>query len=258
MARPRVDELREALLAQRAAAEETLAKLDEVLAFSSSSHDDQPPVDVDKPSADPGLTDDDDDDDDDSLKRQPPRLARLTTLAREVHAQLQGWTETWRRVYEGDASESAEDAHEPTMNEPPPRRTMMGIGPMMGGLSMGELKQRIAVVRSAPGRPNRPEAEEAEAEEEAGARAREGKAHEAGGGLVDEASSVGRAGRGAGVVVVPMVKPAAPAPNAGGKPAWMVELAAKKKAKANAIVAELTNEVSEAEAMSANVAGRGA
>ena len=90
-------------------------------------------------------------------------------------------------------------------------RTMMGMGPMMGGLSLGELKQRIGSRGSAPAPPDADGGEH---------RADPGEPRAGPGG-----------GDGPGVVVVPMV---APPVAGGGKPAWMVELAAKKKAKAAA------------------------
>ena len=91
-------------------------------------------------------------------------------------------------------------------------RTMMGLGPLMGGLSLGELKQRIGSRGSAPAPPDVDGGED---------RAAEPGEPPAGPGV----------GEGPNVVVVPMV---APLVASGGKPAWMVELAAKKKAKAAA------------------------
>jgi hypothetical protein len=75
-------------------------------------------------------------------------------------------------------------------------RKMQGVGLMMGGLSLGELKSAIGTRKSAPCATE----------------------------TAEESVKTGP-----GVVIVPVVDPVKP--QTTGKPAWMVELAAKKKAK---------------------------
>jgi hypothetical protein len=80
-------------------------------------------------------------------------------------------------------------------------RTMAGVGLMMGGLSLGELKGAIA---------SRPSAKNTDGEDAAPKHLEK-----------------------IGVRVVPAMTPTAPeGGGGGGKPAWMLELEEKKRAKA--------------------------
>ena len=107
----------------------------------------------------------------------------LASLASTVMEELGGVVESWRGAAEG--------------NKP---REMVGVGLMMGGLSLGELKGAIA------SRPSK---------------------------NTDDDDGANDANRKIGVRVVPASSSPPVAPNvAGGKPAWMLELEAKKRAKA--------------------------
>ena len=130
--------------------------------------------------------------------------AAVRALATTVLDDLAAWSERWRGVAKRPvASAPAPDSAVGGGGTEGPRK-MHGISMTMGGLSLGELKSAIGTRKSAP------------------------SAME---------SSEEKAKTGAGVVVVPMREPVA-AP-ATGKPAWMVELAAKKKAKEDAEAAKL-------------------
>ena len=130
--------------------------------------------------------------------------AAVRKLATTVLDDLAAWSEMWQGVAKRPvASAPAPDSVRGGAASEGPRK-MHGISMTMGGLSLGELKSAISTRKSAP------------------------SAME---------SSEEKAKTGAGVVVVPMREPVA-AP-ATGKPAWMVELAAKKKAKEDAEAAKL-------------------
>ena len=108
----------------------------------------------------------------------------LASLASTVMEELGGVVESWRGAAEG--------------NKP---REMVGVGLMMGGLSLGELKGAIA------SRPSK--------------------------NTDDDDDGADDANRKIGVRVVPASSSTPGAPNVGGgKPAWMLELEAKKRAKA--------------------------
>ena len=109
----------------------------------------------------------------------------LASLAATVAKELGGVVESWRGAAEG--------------NKP---REMVGVGLMMGGLSLGELKGAIA------SRPSKNTDD-------------------------DDDDGADDANRKIGVRVVPASSSTPGAPNVGGgKPAWMLELEAKKRAKA--------------------------
>lgn len=109
----------------------------------------------------------------------------LASLASTVAEELGGVVESWRGAADG--------------NKP---REMVGVGLMMGGLSLGELKGAIA------SRPSKNTDD-------------------------DDDDGADDANRKIGVRVVPASSSTPVAPNvAGGKPAWMLELEAKKRAKA--------------------------
>ena len=109
----------------------------------------------------------------------------LASLAATVAKELGGVVESWRGAAEG--------------NKP---REMVGVGLMMGGLSLGELKGAIA------SRPSKNTDD-------------------------DDDDGADDANRKIGVRVVPASSSTPVAPNVGGgKPAWMLELEAKKRAKA--------------------------
>lgn len=111
----------------------------------------------------------------------------LESLASTMAKELGGVVESWRGAAEG--------------NKP---REMVGVGLMMGGLSLGELKGAIA---------SRPSKNTDDDDDDDGAD--------------DDAN------RKIGVRVVPASSSTPGAPNVGGgKPAWMLELEAKKRAKA--------------------------
>ena len=108
----------------------------------------------------------------------------LASLASTVAEELGGVVESWRGAADG--------------NKP---REMVGVGLMMGGLSLGELKGAIA------SRPSK--------------------------NTDDDDDGADDANRKIGVRVVPASSSTPVAPNVGGgKPAWMLELEAKKRAKA--------------------------
>ena len=108
----------------------------------------------------------------------------LASLASTVAEELGGVVESWRGAADG--------------NKP---REMVGVGLMMGGLSLGELKGAIA------SRPSK--------------------------NTDDDDDGANDANRKIGVRVVPASSSTPVAPNVGGgKPAWMLELEAKKRAKA--------------------------
>lgn len=109
----------------------------------------------------------------------------LASLASTVAEELGGVVESWRGAADG--------------NKP---REMVGVGLMMGGLSLGELKGAIA------SRPSKNTDD-------------------------DDDDGANDANRKIGVRVVPASSSTPVAPNVGGgKPAWMLELEAKKRAKA--------------------------
>ena len=109
----------------------------------------------------------------------------LARLASTVADELGDVMETWR----GAAADGDRDKP----------RTMAGVGLMMGGLSLGELKGAIA------SRPSKNTDEDA---------------------APKHLEKIG-------VRVVPAMTPTAPeGGGGGGKPAWMLELEAKKRAKA--------------------------
>ena len=109
----------------------------------------------------------------------------LASLASTVAEELGGVVESWRGAADG--------------NKP---REMVGVGLMMGGMSLGELKGAIA------SRPSKNTDD-------------------------DDDDGANDANRKIGVRVVPASSSTPVAPNvAGGKPAWMLELEAKKRAKA--------------------------
>ena len=109
----------------------------------------------------------------------------LASLASTVAEELGGVVESWRGAADG--------------NKP---REMVGVGLMMGGLSLGELKGAIA------SRPSKNTDD-------------------------DDDDGADDANRKIGVRVVPASSSTPVAPNVGGgKPAWMLELEAKKRAKA--------------------------
>ena len=111
----------------------------------------------------------------------------LASLAATVAKELGGVVESWRGAAEG--------------NKP---REMVGVGLMMGGLSLGELKGAIA------SRPSKNTDDDD-----------------------DDDDGADDANRKIGVRVVPVSSSTPVAPNVGGgKPAWMLELEAKKRAKA--------------------------
>ena len=117
-------------------------------------------------------------DDDDGCRR----------LANKMADELGGVLESWRGSADGDKP-----------------REMVGVGLMMGGLSLGELKGAIA------SRPSKNTDDSNDDDDEA----REDRL------------------RKMGVRVVPASSPPVPpGGTAGGKPAWMLELEAKKRAKA--------------------------
>ena len=119
---------------------------------------------------------------DDATLAAHDELARLaSTVADEIGDVM----ETWRgAAVDGDRDKS---------------RTMAGVGLMMGGLSLGELKGAIA------SRPSKNTDEDA---------------------APKHLEKIG-------VRVVPAMTPTAPeGGGGGGKPAWMLELEAKKRAKA--------------------------
>ena len=108
----------------------------------------------------------------------------LASLASTVAEELGGVVESWRGAADG--------------NKP---REMVGVGLMMGGMSLGELKGAIA------SRPSK--------------------------NTDDDDDGANDANRKIGVRVVPASSSTPVAPNVGGgKPAWMLELEAKKRAKA--------------------------
>lgn len=109
-------------------------------------------------------------------------------------------------------------------------RTMMGLGPAMGGLNMGELKKRISLVGSAPLLP--PEAAAAMGAEGSGDEDGDGVGAGGAGFTGEREEAIGAGG--VGVVVVPMMTPQPEASPGASKPAWMLELAAKKRAKSMA------------------------
>ena len=109
----------------------------------------------------------------------------LARLASTVADELGDVMETWR----GAAADGDRDKP----------RTMAGVGLMMGGLSLGELKGAIA------SRPSKNTDEDAQSK---------------------HLEKIG-------VRMVPAMTPTAPeGGGGGGKPAWMLELEAKKRAKA--------------------------
>jgi len=113
----------------------------------------------------------------------------LASLASTVAEELGGVVESWRGAADG--------------NKP---REMVGVGLMMGGLSLGELKGAIA------SRPSKNTDDDDDDDDDDGAN---------------------DANRKIGVRVVPASSSTPVAPNVGGgKPAWMLELEAKKRAKA--------------------------
>ena len=110
----------------------------------------------------------------------------LARLASTVADELGDVMETWR----GAAADGDRDKP----------RTMAGVGLMMGGLSLGELKGAIA------SRPSK---------------------------NTDGEDAAQKHLEKIGVRVVPAMTPTAPeGGGGGGKPAWMLELEAKKRAKA--------------------------
>ena len=110
----------------------------------------------------------------------------LARLASTVADELGDVMETWR----GAAADGDRDKP----------RTMAGVGLMMGGLSLGELKGAIA------SRPSK---------------------------NTDGEDAAPKHLEKIGVRVVPAMTPTAPeGGGGGGKPAWMLELEAKKRAKA--------------------------
>ena len=112
----------------------------------------------------------------------------LASLAATVAKELGGVVESWRGAAEG--------------NKP---REMVGVGLMMGGLSLGELKGAIA------SRPSKNTDDDDD----------------------DDDDGADDANRKIGVRVVPASSSTPGAPNVGGgKPAWMLELEAKKRANA--------------------------
>ena len=119
---------------------------------------------------------------DDATLAAHDELARLaSTVADEIGDVM----ETWR----GAAADGDRDKP----------RTMAGVGLMMGGLSLGELKGAIA------SRPSKNTDEDAQSK---------------------HLEKIG-------VRMVPAMTPTAPeGGGGGGKPAWMLELEAKKRAKA--------------------------
>ena len=130
--------------------------------------------------------------------------AAVRALATTVLDDLAAWSEMWRGVAKRPvASAPAPDSAVGGGGTEGPRK-MHGISMTMGGLSLGELKSAIGTRKSAP------------------------SAME---------SSEEKVKTGAGVVVVPIREPVATP--ATGKPAWMVELAAKKKAREDAEAAKL-------------------
>ena len=118
---------------------------------------------------------------DDATLASHDELARLaSTVADELGDVIQSWR--------GAAADGDRDKP----------RTMAGVGLMMGGLSLGELKGAIASRPSKDGEDAAPKNFEK-----------------------------------IGVRVVPAMTPTAPeGGGGGGKPAWMLELEAKKRAKA--------------------------
>ena len=130
--------------------------------------------------------------------------AAVRALATTVLDDLAAWSEMWQGVAKRPvASAPAPDSVRGGAASEGPRK-MHGISMTMGGLSLGELKSAISTRKSAP------------------------SAME---------SSEEKVKTGAGVVVVPIREPVATP--ATGKPAWMVELAAKKKAREDAEAAKL-------------------
>lgn len=133
--------------------------------------------------------------------------AAVRALATTVLDDMATWSEMWRGVANRGAAPAPSSAStlegENTTDEVKPRK-MMGVSPMMGmGTSgLGELKSAIGNRKSAPG-------------------PMESR---------DEREKIG-----AGVVVVPVT--ATVSNQSAGKPDWMLELAAKKKTKADAEVA---------------------
>ena len=121
---------------------------------------------------------------DDATLASHDELARLaSTVADELGDVIQSWR--------GAAADGDRDTP----------RTMAGVGLMMGGLSLGELKGAIAT---------RPSAKNTDGEDAAPKHLEK-----------------------IGVRVVPAMTPTAPeGGGGGGKPAWMLELEAKKRAKA--------------------------
>ena len=112
----------------------------------------------------------------------------LASLAATVAKELGGVVESWRGAAEG--------------NKP---REMVGVGLMMGGLSLGELKGAIA------SRPSKNTDDDDD----------------------DDDDGADDANQKIGVRVVPASSSTPGAPNVGGgKPAWMLELEAKKRANA--------------------------
>lgn len=127
--------------------------------------------------------------------------AAVRALATTVLDDMATWSEMWRGVANRGAAPAPSSAStlegENTTDEVKPRK-MMG----MGTSGLGELKSAIGNRKSAPG-------------------PMESR---------DEREKIG-----AGVVVVPVTAPVSN--QSAGKPDWMLELAAKKKTKADAEVA---------------------
>lgn len=127
--------------------------------------------------------------------------AAVRALATTVLDDMATWSEMWRGVANRGAAPAPSSAStlegENTTDEVKPRK-MMG----MGTSGLGELKSAIGNRKSAPG--------PMESRDE-------------------------REKPGAGVVVVPVTAPVSN--QSAGKPDWMLELAAKKKTKADAEVA---------------------
>ena len=130
--------------------------------------------------------------------------AAVRALATTVLDDLAAWSEMWRGVAKRPVASAPAPDSAPGRGGTEGPRKMHGISMTMGGLSLGELKSAIGTRKSAPSA--------MEYSEE-------------------------KVKTGAGVVVVPIREPVA-TPDTG-KPAWMVELAAKKKAREDAEAAKL-------------------